>query len=52
MGAVQSGCIVSGCLCNLDVHRKAKFSIMMWLDAIKDTSVQLSSLIFWSTQFT
>lgn len=51
LGAVRSGCIVSGCLCNLDVHRKkAKFSSFFFyhdvVRRLKDTSVQLSLLVF------
>jgi len=46
VGAVQSGCIVSGCLCNLDVHREAKFSIMMWSHAIKTLVYSLVCLYF------
>lgn len=46
MGAVRSGCIASGCLCNLDVHRKAKFSVMMWSDAIKTLVYSFVCLYF------
>jgi len=46
VGAVLSGCIVSGCLCNLDVHREAKFSIMMWSHAIKTLVYSLVCLYF------
>lgn len=41
LGAVQSGC-----MCNLDVHRKAKFSIMMWSHAIKTLVYSLLCLYF------
>lgn len=46
LGAVWSGCIVSGCLCNRDVHGKAKFSIMMCSDALKTLVYSFSLLIF------
>lgn len=42
----KSGCIVSGCLCNLDVRREAKFSIMMWSNAIKTLVYSLLCLYF------
>ena len=35
VGEVCRGFIVSGCLCNLVVHRKVKFSITKWSDANK-----------------
>lgn len=41
LGAVQSGC-----MCNLDVHRKAKFSIMMWSHAIETLVYSLLCLYF------
>lgn len=43
---MQSGCIVSGCLCNLDVHRKAKFSIKMRSDAFKTLVYSLVCFYF------
>lgn len=46
VGWVRSGCIVSGCLCNLDVRRKNKFSIEMWSDAIKTLVYSLVCFFF------
>lgn len=46
VGAGRRRCIVSGCLCNLDVHRKATFSIMMCSDAIKTLVYSLVCLDF------